>query len=253
MKNLQSARLRKAVYFTLVWMFADLVSLPVSAPAQAIPSAQMLSNGEPFLVAQTLRGRPVRRRGLASQGPCRIADSTSNGTLTSIVPRLDTEGLTVSAHPTFWVYVPYQANNFQSMSFVLKNSAGVVAYNPPLTAASTLPGIISLRLLESEAPLELNQKYSWVFTLSCGGTQLYVEGYVTRVSPSSDLQSALRAATTPEAQAAAYSNAGMWYDALTLLGDRRRAAPGNAAVTSAWANLLQGVDLSDISSKPMIN
>ncbi|QYO63312.1 DUF928 domain-containing protein [Leptolyngbya sp. 7M] len=205
---------------------------------------------EPLLVAQTGRGRPLQRRGGAGHGDCELGGQT-NELLTSIVPRFSGEGLTVDPHPTFWVYVPYALSDSQSMQFLLKDQSGKTIYQPNLMGARELPGIMNLRL-PADVTLAEDQQYTWTFTVICGEMKLTVEGAVTRLARSPELEDALRAATTPQAQADVYRNFGLWLDALTVLAEQRQTKPNDAAIASAWNELLNAIQLDDVADKPIV-
>jgi Domain of Unknown Function (DUF928) len=210
------------------------------------PSQIEIVSGDP-----TDRGRIVRRRGGAGHGDCAALARQSQDLITSIVPRFAGEGLTVDSHPMFWIYLPYSLSDDQSVNFVLKDEAGAVVYNPNLLATSIDRGVVSLRLPDGEKALIENQEYTWTFTLTCGDMRFWNEGVVKRVAQSNELENALKAASTPEAKAAAYRDAGLWLDAITVLGNGRRRELNNEAVQTAWTDLLTAIGLSDIASKPI--
>ena len=50
-----------------------------------------------------------------------------------------------------------------------------------------------------------------------------------------------------------YARNGIWHEALTLIGNRRRTDSTNPELAQDWANLLAAVELEDIAKKPFID
>jgi Domain of Unknown Function (DUF928) len=193
---------------------------------------------------------PVGRGESASQGPCNITSRPDREKMYALVPQYENQAQTVDANPTFWVYVPYSATNFPVLHFVLWDTAGDIAYTQEISTTNVLPGVISFRLPQA---LPLNEQYDWKFYLSCGEVKLGVTGAITHVESSSELETALKAAATLEAQSNAYAQHGIWFEALTVLGDRRRSEPNNTALSSAWTRLLSDVGLEQFGAKPIVD
>jgi hypothetical protein len=218
-------------------------------------------------IAQSLqatgkRGRPNKRRGTATQGPaCGSDQSTKSNLLTAIVPRFDTESLTLEPRPTFWFYIPYETKGFHSVKFVLKDMTGKPVYTSNLQTTNTLPGVVSFSLPSSTKELVPNQPYNWMLTLYCqdpesatgSSNNFFVQGAIVRVSATAEVQKALEAATTPQAKLSVYTSSNLWFDAVTELGNHRRTGTGNSTLTTAWNELLEKLDLPDIASKPVVN
>lgn len=201
-------------------------------------------------------GQPTRQGSAAtSGGSCASASQAGDKRLFALIPKLDTQGITVDANPTLWFYVPYAAGNFDSMLFTLRDKAGKAIYETKLVAASGLPGVISLRLPTTNGSLAMNQKYDWQLTVYCqagrtGGR--YVSGSVTRIPVSLALKGELGTAATPLDKAAVYARNGIWFEAITTIGNNR-ARSSNAGLNNAWADLLKGVGLGEIDSKPVVD
>jgi hypothetical protein len=208
-------------------------------------------------------GAPGQREGAASRGACpRI-----NTPLTALVPvtqqALGKSGvnaesvwsLTVAAHPTFWFYVPYSPSSLRSTEFVLQDDADNDVYRTPVKLPEQ-PGVISLRLPSTSKPLENGRIYHWYFKLYCSPQEtsnpIFVEGWVQRVTTSPALTSQLKAALTPQQRIDLYAAHGIWYDALTAVGELRLVNPEDATLKADWNALLQSVDLANIASKPLV-
>lgn len=238
----------------------------MSSTVYPVSQTQAIETSSSASVTQSLqatgkRGRPNKRRGTATHGPACGDDSPNASPLTAIVPRLDNESLTLEPRPTFWFYIPYEAKGFHSVKFVLKDATGKSVYTSNLQTTNTLPGVVSFRLPPSEKELIPNQSYNWMLTLYCqdpqagagGGNNLFVQGAITKVPVSAEVQKDLAAATTPQAKATVYATHNLWFDAVTELGNRRATGTGNSTLTTAWNELLEKLELGDIASKPGVN
>ncbi|MEO1400381.1 MAG: DUF928 domain-containing protein [Cyanobacteria bacterium J06635_1] len=200
-------------------------------------------------------GRPVRRVDLGSRSPC----GEHTGYLSALLPSPDVTDqlLTLSEHPGVAVYVPFEANSIQAMTFELwrVDETGQFAYELtlPLIPTQQLPGVVRVSLPDTTPPLEINHTYNWSLSVTCEDPALdpeplTVTGTLQRVTASPQLVQTLADASTLPAVAAAYAEAGIWYDALATLGSLYQAEPGNPSVAADWASLLSvlEIDLSDL-------
>ncbi|MEM9162059.1 MAG: DUF928 domain-containing protein [Cyanobacteria bacterium P01_F01_bin.4] len=200
-------------------------------------------------------GRPARRVDLGSRSPC--GDYT--GYLTALLPSPDVTDqlLTLSDRPGVAVYVPFEANSIQAMTFELwrVDETGQFAYELtlPLTPTQQLPGVVHVSLPDTAPPIEVDHTYNWSLSVTCEDPALDPEplavmGTFQRIAASPQLEQTLAEAQTLPAVAAAYAETGIWYDALATLGSLYRAEPENTAVAADWASLLSvlEIDLSDL-------
>ncbi|NJK47021.1 DUF928 domain-containing protein [Candidatus Gracilibacteria bacterium] len=80
-----------------------------------------------------------------------------------------------------------------------------------------------------------------------------VEGSVERVELNATLKSQLKAANSARDRVAIYASHGIWYDALTELGELYRTNPQNRKVQEDWADLLHSVGLGAIARVPIVD
>ena len=157
-------------------------------------------------------------------------------------------GFTNTEHPTFWFYVPYSGC---PLEFVLKDEKDNDVYQTTLTASDTLPGVISVRLPSTVAPLEIGKRYRWYFSVLDPQEQNEVldavDGWVQRESLNVTLQSQLEAAR-PQQRVALYAANGFWHEALTAASELRR----TDANSNDWGVLLRAVGLDDVASEPIL-
>lgn len=197
------------------------------------------------------QGLPGRRVGGGTRGDCYVGEKT----LTALIPK-NNLGLTVSANPTFFFYVP-QSSNAQLVEFVLRDENDQLVYEQQLKTNGP-SGIVSFSLAEASVSerLDINQKYQWYFSIICNpqnrAHDVSVNGWVQRVEPTPTLTRELEAVTLPE-RAALYAEAGLWHDALTTLAQLRYSRPYDSTLAAQWAQLLQSVGLDEVAQEPLVN
>lgn len=164
--------------------------------------------------------------------------------LTALIPK-DKPGLTTSGQPTFWFYVPYNPEEIRSVEFsLLTENDKRVIYRVELKLSKT-PGIISISL-PSQYTIEEGRYYHWYLEVYCQQSRssqpsLYVDGWIERVALTPDRQRQIEAATSD-----------IWYDSLTVLGNRRLASPQDEELKDKWRNLLRAVGWEDLTEEPLV-
>lgn len=171
-------------------------------------------------------------------------------------------GTTIAERPTFWFHVPYEKGAIVSLEFVLQdNSRPAKDLYRTAVIPSDTPGIISIHLPETVSPLETGKLYQWFLKarVQCASNQSNVKvivmqdqvyGWVQRIKPSTDLMTQLNQ-DTPQKRADLYAQNGIWFDALTTLGELYLANTSNASLEN-WNNLLQAVGLEKVATKPIV-
>ena len=183
----------------LTFTIASFISYASPISAQSAGNLnELLSSGQANFSFPDFSdtGRPHRRVGGGSRGPCRIAD---NPPLTALAP-YNSAGLTVTEAPTFWFYIPYTLTPEHSVEFVLKTNDDEV-YKTRFSGNETTPGIVNLDL-PSTVSLETDKNYNWYLLVYCDPQNqnrfVYVEGLVRRIERP-DIESQLETATPPRA------------------------------------------------------
>ena len=167
--------------------------------------------------------------------------------LTALVPR-DYRGLTWSARPTFWVYMPQTS----ARQIVLSIKQGNQPHSQRFIPITGQSGVISVQAAEDSPPLEVGKTYQWAIVLICGDrpspNDPVVTAWISRrqsTEPSTS-QDALQ-------QASRYSQQGIWYDALTILAEAKRSQPNNTDLARTWTSFLTqpSVGLEAIATEPL--
>lgn len=179
-------------------------------------------------------------------------EGSEQKSLTALVPVYEGKdstsvfGLTVSANPTLWFYVPY--NSQFSGEFVLYDRENKLVYKAPFTLSGRA-GIVKISLPPSVS-LEVDRQYQWYFNIYCEPRQpaISVSGKITRVNFSNPaLKSQLEKTTVSDRISILAAN-GIWYDALTAAGELRQTSSNDGH----WPSLLRQIGLSNIASEPIV-
>ena len=203
-----------------------------------------------------------RRKGAGSHSLCEITNQETEITpLIALMPKISIKtetksktyvwGKTSLDHPSFWFYVAYPANTF--VEFILQDEGENEIYQTIFTLDKT-PGIVSLNLPEDKITLETGKSYHWYFNIMCDPddtTDDFVEGWIERVELNPVINSQLESAQ-PLERVSIYAENGLWYDTLTNLDYLGQTEPANQAIAAIWTDLLQQVNLDEISQEPVV-
>ncbi|MBD2561456.1 DUF928 domain-containing protein [Nostoc sp. UIC 10607] len=227
-----------------------IFDIPGNLPVQA---ETLTSTSEIRYVAPRVQEKPGeptgRRRGGGSRGSCKQYE-----TLTALVPTTKTGtkdlvwGQSASQTPTFWFFVPDKLTANVPVEFVLQDETDNYVYQKKFNPSQTSAGIISLAV-QPTSTLEAGKTYRWTFSIYCDpqkpSAAVYVRGSMTQVALNPSSQQQLEAAKTPLARATFFAKHGVWYDALTTLGEHLQSNKRkDPKIASAWVELLKQVDLA---------
>lgn len=158
-------------------------------------------------------------------------------------------GQTLSATPTFFLYVP--AGIDKTIKFYLVDELeGETIYEAILTPPSS-GGIVSFAMRkEGGKTLKEDRLYSWYFEIQVNLTESnlnpLVSGLIQRIAPSPELMTRLQAAVTDDDRARIYAVNGLWYDLIATAATLRSTNPLN------WEAMLNSVGLVAIAQAPLI-
>ncbi len=225
----------------------------VQAQSQTVPRGQPSSTSiSPIVKFEPLDDQQLDdSRGGASR-PTEVKcsrDEAYRPAMTALLPA-SKQGLTITPHPTFWVYIPPTSSPQAHFTLKDENNQGVYQAIIPITKTGE---IASVSLPENQPPLEVGKTYQWSVALICQPSQTdipLVSGKVRRVEPDSALRTELGKSTSLE-QAASYGKAGMWYDMLNSLAQLKKSQSSDTTIAANWVHLLNSVGLEDIATKPL--
>ncbi|GDZ95172.1 hypothetical protein PA905_34110 [Planktothrix agardhii CCAP 1459/11A] len=158
---------------------------------------------------------------------------------------------TVSQHPTFWFYIPYQNQDIQSGNFSLYNLDQKKTIYRTDFKLPEIPGFVSITLPQDNIPLNINTRYRWTIILNCSspnpqtseGGFVTHKGIIERVALSPDLEKQLQTANLSE-RLDLYIKNNLWYDATADLVEIRR-------FSTDWLNLLKALKLQELEQQPI--
>ena len=169
---------------------------------------------------------------------------TGDATIALDVLAPDDIGVTTQEQPSlFW---------FQSKPAVAKFELTLLQENKvkPIVQVmierSTKAGIQRLKLSDQGAKLAPGVEYQWVVALVTDpenrSSDQVASGVIKRVEPAADLKEKISKAT-PSSLAGVFAEAGIWYDALSVLSDQIEAHPENKSLRTTRSDLLRQVGL----------
>lgn len=196
------------------------------------------------------QGAPSGRRdGGASRGHC-----PAYSELAALVPVTDGRvwGQTTAAHPTLWFYLPTAVTPETPIELMVQDAADNSLYMTTL-AVEAEAGSFAISLPDT-VTLPLNEPHYWTLALFCDperpAASVFVSGTIERVA-ADGLRPLSTDAARSLSQAQVYANAGMWYDALTILGELQQDNESDAESQTAWAALLEQVGLAQAAAAPV--
>lgn len=199
-------------------------------------------------------GTPQSGRGAGSRGPaCKRYEN-----VTPLVPLAKTAirwGLTSKEHPRLWFYAPQGLAANIPLELVFQDEAGQNRSRTVFHTSETPVGIFSVSLPATATPLQVGKIYRWSVSIYCDPETIDIpvtlQGALERVTLSSKVQNQLSATHSVLEQANLYARNGLWYDALTTLGEglRNSKEPG---IASAWKDLLQQASLDQVPSTAIV-
>jgi hypothetical protein len=183
-------------------------------------------------------GAPGGRTGGGSRGQEALA-------IFALVP--DHLGLTIKDQPTLYWYlskpVPYP------LVLTVNDETQVEPIVETILTTTPQAGIHSLPLKNFNVKLDLDREYQWFVSLAVDqenpSKNIIAGGRIKRVSPPEKLLQQLRNAE-PDQVTAIYSEAGLWYDALSSISDLIESRPNQSDYRHGRKTLLEQVDLMEV-------
>ena len=169
--------------------------------------------------------------------------------LTPLLP-LNKFGLTISANPTFFAYIP--KTTAIAVEFTLENAQGKGIDRKTVTLTST-PSIVNVQF--EKTSLEVGKEYKWLISVICetgDPEDTFAEGIIRRIQPESTLLSKLEKATAIE-RVSLYAKFGIWHEAIAGLVNLRLSQPNSPELKTSWLTLLKSTNLEAIANTPLTN
>ncbi|MFK8184679.1 MAG: DUF928 domain-containing protein [Phormidesmis sp.] len=164
-------------------------------------------------------------------------------------------GTTVEARPTILVYVP--RSSASEAVFSLKDEVRNTVYEMPVQVPET-GGVIAIEMPADAPELAIGENYQWYVAIKLDNglspSSPFVDGWVKRIEPDTELSAALTAARNQDSTLAkieALGANGVWYDTAAKLA-KLTEAQANDVMTNHWVELLESVGLDDITAAPIV-
>jgi Domain of Unknown Function (DUF928) len=192
------------------------------------------------------------RDGSVGAAACSSARGSMVRSVTPVLPKTNI-GLTLTEHPTVFVYVP--ETSVRKAFFSIQDEDSNHIYQTDVNLPST-SGIIRVKLPDSAPSLKAGKNYKWSLVIICTADlepdSPFVSGWIRRVEPNSTINSYNNQSITLDS-VSKLAETGIWYDMLATLAQLRSLQPQNQALATSWQNLLDSVGLNAIANEPLVN
>ena len=161
-------------------------------------------------------------------------------------------GLTTQEQPSLFWYQSAASKAKFELTLVQENQIKPLVQ--VIREGNSKPGIQRLRLSEHGGKLAPGVEYQWVVALISDpenrSSDVVASGVIKRVEASAELKKSI-AAATPAGLPGVYAEAGVWYDALSVLSDRIEVEPENQTLLESRADLLRQAGLKVAVASPL--
>ncbi len=191
---------------------------------------------------------PVKFRPMTTGAPTVRVTGGSRGTgaatITLDVLAPDEIGVTTQEQPSLFWFQSKPADAKFELTLLEDNKVKPIVQ--VMIERSTKAGIQRLKLSEHGAKLTPGVEYQWVVALVTDpnnrSSDLVASGVIKRIEPAADLKEKITKASAASL-AGVYAEAGIWYDALSVLSDQIEARPQDKTLRQTRADLLRQVGL----------
>ena len=222
----------------------------LAAPDQAeSPTAIAVAEASPAHAPMRLLYKPPAGAGNI---PTRVSGGArgENGidaTLFALVP--DHIALTTQAQPSlFWFQSKPAKAKFELTVVEPKKPTPLLSLTSP---GADKPGVHRIKLARYKIELKPDVVYEWSVAIvpdaENRSKDVIAKGVIKRINPPGDLAARVEKAGDLE-RAAAYAQAGIWYDALDAISNAIEAHPDDVSLREQRASLLKQVGLSEAAA-----
>lgn len=191
------------------------------------------------------RGAPARTAGGGTRNG-EVKCTEGKIPLTALMPTRQNVDITISANPTFFIYVPQ--TTAKQAEFVIVDEQGNDIYVGEFNIPAE-PGIMQINL-PSDVSLEIGKYNTWMFSLNCNPKERaedeFVQGLIMRTDISAEAKNSLENSATPVEKAKIYASQEIWNETLTNLVSVKDLYP------ESWKELLESVRLEMLINEPIL-
>jgi Domain of Unknown Function (DUF928) len=242
--------------FFLSFILMGLLLSSAMLSASAKPLTTRRASSKVLFIPPTTDKKPARTSGAASRGGQCMQSSVGAAANPSVktlakspfmaLMPVSNSGLTSAEHPSFWIYVP--ETPAKRLILTLREN-GSKPHSQTFFNIPETPGVTSLSLPNSTPALEIGKTYQWAVALICAEkpspNDPMILSWISRIASAPSTQ------PNPLEQAAVYGKQGIWFDALTALGQARRVQPNQPELQATWADFLTSAGLQAVASEPL--
>jgi len=220
---------------------------PSVSPDEAVSAAPPPAKGLPIYKPPML-GKPTRTVGGGSRGP---GDSAPH--LYAIVPNHVAQ--TSSDQPSLFWYVDGVLPAGAKVELTLIDDEGL---DPQLETTLPTPsraGLHRINLTDHGVKLAPGTEYEWSVSIIIDpadrSKDIVATGWIDRVARTDGLSARL-AAEGDQRSVHVFAEEGLWYDALTALGDQMQSDPDDPELQAIRSSLLHQVGLDAVATAPVL-
>lgn len=205
------------------------------------------------------KGEPENTVMGGTRGDCSATGARTWEEQMSLLMPKGNYGLTVSAHPKLFIYIP-QTTKARALFVKIKDESDRDHYQKIVPIKS---GIVNISLPKTAPSLEIGKKYKVFAVMLCkydpeqeeidpeqpySLNDPWTQAAIERIAPNSiigdnhDTISGLQ-------RAALYAEKGIWVDTLAILAELRQARPSDPIVAREWQQLLTAAGMETISAQ----
>ena len=228
------------LYHKLLWVVAVLLVCRPGGEMAFAADAKPKADAKPASGVK-FRPPPAGAPSVRVTGGSRGSGDTAI-TLDVLAP--DDIGVTTREQPSLFWFQSKPADAKFELTLLQENKV-----NPLVQVTverSTKAGIQRMKLSDHGVKLVPGVEYQWVVALVSDpdnrSSDLVASGVIKRVEPTAELKEKI-ATATPASLPNVYAEAGIWYDALSVLTDQIEANPENKTLRQTRADLLRQVGL----------
>jgi uncharacterized protein DUF928 len=222
-------------------LVSTLVTPPVFAQDRKDTSSPVITAAPVY--RPPLRGAPGGRVGGGTRG----TGHEPAFVLSAMAP--EHTGLTVTEQPTLYWFISAPTSHPIEITIVDPAASEPLVemrLDPPVTS-----GVHAVSLAERGVRLASGVVYQWYVAVvpddARRSKDILAGGAVERVEPPADVAAAVKRASRSELPAL-FAGAGLWYDAISTLGDLIAAAPNDRALVEQRAALLRQAGLPELKT-----
>ena len=239
-----------------IWSLNSLVAIAQTPKLTQAENSKATANGLPSnreaggtrMVDNS--GLPDYRTPGGSRGNC-LAQGNN---LTALIPN-SSVNITASIAPKLFFYVP-ETTEQKTIEFVLRDQNDQLVHEVFLQTNGQ-EGIMNVEIPQeiTKSLGESDASYHWYLSMICDAQDraddVVLEGQIGYMELDNSVKQKLEN-SSPVEQADLFKQKGIWYDALSVVAEGSNQVR-NSAATEKWAQMLEEIGLSELSTQPFIN